>query len=118
LNLFDCFDDSFIATIIVDKNRYSPFYFHHQFNKDETLEIFATQTNEDRTKGFVVGSFENLCVYYHLNDRIVPDWEAMYFPLNVKVMYNDVARVIEIGKKDYWGESKSIVRCSKLFVLE
>jgi hypothetical protein len=118
LGLFDCFDYYFIASIIVDKNRYSPFYFHHQFNKDESLEIFATQTNEERTKGFVVGKYEVLCDYYHLNEISVPDWKSKYFSLNVKVMYNDVAHVIEIAREGYMSRSKSIVKCGKLVVLE
>jgi len=56
-DLYECFENDFIAVILVDENRYVPNSFHYQFIKGKTLKIFATPTNEERSKGFEVRAF-------------------------------------------------------------
>lgn len=113
LKLFECYEDFFIANIIVDSNRYEMMNFHYQFNKNTTLEIFATQTDEknekgySREKGFNVGTYENLYEFYNI--KYSP---KKYFKVTVKVYYEDVARIF------FKNALYPIVRCKKLTVLD
>lgn len=106
LKLFECFDLYFYSYIIIDKNKYIPRFFHFKFEKDKTLEIFATQTQEDRTKGFIVGSENALSVLYRINVE-----KEEYFPIKVKVYYEDIVGI------EYF-ERYKLIRCKKLTVLE
>lgn len=107
--LYECHEDFFIAEILVDVNKYRPHDFHFQFNKDEIIEIFATQTDEERPKGFEVGLFDNLCKYYF--GDVDYEWTDKYYPLRVKVNYENVVHLIE--RNDY-----TVIRCEKLQVLD
>ena len=119
LHLFECFDEYFIAYILVDLHRYEMMNFHHKFNKGLTLEIFATQTEEEeegysRAKGFYVGTTEHLNKYYNYPDHS----KKTYIHIKVKVFYDDVARIIKNNTSSWDSKGYSIVRCKKLTVLE
>ena len=119
LKLLECFDDYFITSIIVDNNRYQPLDFHFQFEKHKTFEIFATQTDEksdsgyDRSKGFIVGTIEDLFVYYHIDPY---HSIKKYNPLKVKVYYEDVVRIVQRETNNSF--KTPIIRCCKLHVLD
>lgn len=126
LNTFKCFDDYFICTLVVDSNGYQPYYYHTQFVKGNSYEIFATQTEEEfsdgfhRSKGFYVGNFEDLCNYFYIDPNsffMTSDFLTKEFkPLNIKVYYEDVARIIDL--KMITNRIGFVVRCKKVFVIE
>jgi len=115
LNLFVCHEEYFISTIVVDENRYSPHYFHNKFVKGGTFEIFATPTNEGRSKGFEVGNFENICNYHGSS---ISEWKEKYISVKVKIRYEDVVHIV--GNEITFSDIKKslIVRCKKILVLE
>lgn len=119
LKLDECFDDYFIASIIVDNNRFQPLNFHFKFEKQKTYEIFATQTEEEsnrghsRTKGFIVGDVNDLFEYYGIDTY---HSKREYYSLKVKVYYEDVARIV--GRDTNYKEKNKIIRCCKLYVMD
>ena len=99
-NLYECYDDYFIAYKAIRKDRYSFFNFQYQYLPGETYESTCDCTNYEDSFGLNVGTYD--FAKYYLNDR-------KGIIVKCKVYYKDIGRIVHDGEK---------VRCFKMTVLE
>jgi len=96
-NLYECYDDYFIAYKGIRANRYSRFNFQYKYEKGGIYESWADASSEEASFGLSAWT-ENLAKDY-CDELVIP----------VKVKYEDVARIVHNNGK---------IRCFKLEVLD
>lgn len=102
-NLYECFEDHFIAYKAIRKDRYSIYDFQYQYLKNGIYEAKANyDINDDVSFGLSVGTKEH-CKKYG------KDYGKAHIIVKCKVYYDDIAAVIG-------GEGK--VRCTKIQILD
>ena len=95
-NLYECYDDYFIAYKGIRKDRYSKFNFQYQYLQGNTYECHADYTSEENSFGLSVWTKNK--AEEHCNELVI----------KAKIKYEDVARVVYNGGK---------IRCCKFEVL-
>lgn len=96
-NLYECYDDYFIAYKGIRSDRYSNYNFQYQYMPNEIYECFADYSYNENSFGLSVWTKDEATNYC---DELL---------IKVKVYYEDVARLVHGGGK---------IRCSKITVLD
>lgn len=95
--LYECYNDYFIAYKGIRSDRYSNFNFQYQYLKGETYESHCDCTEEENSFGLSVWTEEKARDYC---DNLV---------VKIKVNYEDVGRIVHNNGK---------IRCRKITILE
>ncbi len=97
LDMYECYDDYFIAYKGIRRDNYSAYNFQYQYLVGEVYTCHADYSNEQNSFGLSAWTLDKAKEY--CNQKII----------KVKVNYEDIARIVHKGGK---------IRCCKFEVLE